>query len=97
MEAFDSTGQEISEGFRVKYTRTHTTGKVNEIVFKNGYTWIKIDSTNLYYRNDYIELIEDKFEHKKPNKSQKLKSEQFKIKIPVEISDSTDGPGVGGG
>ena len=27
----------------------------------------------------------------------KSKSRQFKVKIPVEISDTNDGPGVGGG
>ena len=97
MEALDSKGQKISEGLQVKYTGTHTIGKIDKIVSKNGVFWIKIDSTNLYYRSDYVEVVEGKEDYFKSNKRQIIKKEQFKVKIPVEISDTTDGPGVGGG
>lgn len=98
MEALDSRGQKISEGLKVKYTRTHTVGKIEKIISKNGVFWIKIDATNLYYRSDYVEIVEGKEEYERSNKKQKtLKLEKFKVKVPVMISDTTDGPGVGGG
>lgn len=98
MEALDSRGQKISEGLKVKYTRTHTIGKIEKIISKNGVFWIKIDATNLYYRSDYVEIVEGKEEYERSNKKQKtLKLEKFKVKVPVMISDTTDGPGVGGG
>lgn len=91
----DINGKEICPGMSVKYTRTHTVGKVEKILIKDGYAWIKIDSSGLYYRNDYIEIIK----YKKQDKSikRRSKSDHFNIEIPVEISDITDGPGVGGG
>lgn len=97
MEALDSRGNKVSEGLRVKYTGTHTIGKIDKIISKNGVFWIKIDTTNLYYRSDYVEIVEGKEGYVKSNKRQKIKKEQFKVKIPVVISDTTDGPGVGGG
>ncbi len=99
MDILDIHGKQIREGLRVKYTGTHTIGKVNEILIKNGAAWIKLDSNGLYYRSDYVEVIEGKNGYIKPKKlnSTKSKSEKFDIEIPVEISDSTDGPGVGGG
>lgn len=98
MEALDSMGQKISEGLKVKYTGTHTIGKIEKIISKNGFFWIKIDTTSLYYRSDYVEIIEGKKDYERINKKQKtLKSGKFKVKVPVVISDTTDGPGVGGG
>jgi hypothetical protein len=97
MEALDSRGQKISEGLKVKYTRTHTIGKVEKIISKNGVFWIKIDATNLYYRSDYVEIVEGKEEYERSNKRQKIKKAGFEVEIPVVISDTNDGPGIGGG
>jgi len=99
METLDSNGKQISPGLMVKYTRTHTVGKVDKIKSENGSVWIKIDKSGLYYRSEYIEVVEGKdayINQKKLNKS-KNKPNKFDIEIPVEISDTTDGPGVGGG
>lgn len=97
MEALDSKGQKLSKGLRVKYTGTHTIGKIDKIISKKGAFWIKIDTTSLYYRSDYIEAVEGKEEYIKPNKRHKIKKEQFEVEIPVVISDTSDGPGIGGG
>ena len=72
---------------------------MDKILIREEIAWIKLDSTDLYYRSDYIEVMEfnnDSIKTKKVNRINS-KSEQFNMKIPVEISDSTDGPGVGGG
>ena len=98
MDVLDVNGNKISIGLYVKYIGTHTIGKVENILIKEEVVWIKLDSSDLYYRNDYIEVIVDKKSYIKEKKSKiKSKSEKFNIKIPVEISDTTDGPGVGGG
>lgn len=99
METLDSNGKKINQGLMVKYTRTHTVGRVDKIKSENGAFWIKIDTSGLYYKSEYIEVIEGNntyIERNKPNKP-KNKLEKFEIEIPVEISDTTDGPGVGGG
>lgn len=97
MEALDSRGQKISKGLKVKYTRTHTIGKIEKIISKNGAFWIKIDTTRLYYRSDYVEIIEGKEDYVKLSKKQKIKKTGFEVEIPVVISDTNDGPGIGGG
>ena len=100
MKIMDFNGKEIKKGIYVKYVGTHTIGKVEKIKINGESAWIKLDSNGLYYRCDYIEVIEGKenlyVKTKKVNKI-KLKSGKFNIEIPVEISDTNDGPGIGGG
>ena len=97
MDILDVNGNKIRKGLHVKYTGTHTIGRVEKILVREEIVWIKLDSSGLYYRSDYIEIISSKKDYIKQNKPKKVKSEKFNIEIPVEISDSTDGPGVGGG
>ena len=99
MDVLDVNGNEISSGLYVKYIGTHTIGRVEEILVREEVAWIKLDSSGLYYRSDYIEIVSSKKDYINQNKPKKLKSEskKFNIEIPVEISDTTDGPGVGGG
>ncbi len=95
----DLNGKEINKGIQVKYMGTHTIGIVEKIIIKEGIAWIKLDINSLYYRSDYIEVIEGNkwYVKSKKAKRQKLRSGHFEIEIPVEISDTTDGPGIGGG
>jgi hypothetical protein len=98
MEILDVNGKKISNGLRVKYIRTHTRGKVTNILIKGDIAWIKLDSNGLYYRSEYIEVVEDNKTYIKLNKKEKgLKSGKFKVRSPTEISDPEDGPGYGGG
>jgi hypothetical protein len=97
MEILDVNGKHICKGLQVKYIRTHTAGKVTDILIKEDTAWIKLDSNGLYYRSEYIEVIEDNETYIRPKKKQKLKIEKFKVTTPTEISDHADGPGYGGG
>jgi hypothetical protein len=97
MEILDVNGKHICNGLRVKYIRTHTVGKVDKILIKENIAWIMLDSNWLYYRSDYIEVIEGNETDIKPKKRQKLKLGKFKVATPTEISDNADGPGYGGG
>ena len=102
LEVRDHLGQEIREGTTLKYLGTRTQGKVEKICKKENNTWIKLDTTGLYYRLDYLMVIDPEVNpHKKTTrKSQKEKIIQ-KLKKTYnknyEISSESDGPGVGGG
>lgn len=98
MEILDINGKQIRRHLQVRYIRTHTTGKVTDIIIKEDSVWIKLDSSGLYYRNDYIEIIEGNEAYIKSNKNKKrLKSGKFGVVNSTIISDHADGPGYGGG
>lgn len=101
MEIMDYQGQKITEGTTLKYIGTRTKGKADKICFKENNTWIRLDSTGLYYRLDYLMVIKPEENKKRTiKKSQKekilqdLKQTSHKN---YEISSDSDGPGVGGG
>ena len=98
MEILDINGKQICKDMQVKYIRTHTTGKVTDILVKEDNAWIKLDSNGLYYRSDYIEVIENNGAYTNSNKKKKgSKSGKFGVINPTIISDHADGPGYGGG
>ncbi|MGB9977675.1 DUF2098 domain-containing protein [Methanobacterium sp.] len=98
MEILDINGKQICNNLQVKYIRTHTTGKVTDISIKEDNAWIKLDSNGLYYRSDYIEIIENSKVYIKSNRRKEgLKTGKFDISNPDVISDYADGPGYGGG
>jgi hypothetical protein len=98
MEIVDINGKQIQRNLQVKYVRTHTTGKVIDILVKEDIIWIKLDSSGLYYRSDYIEVIENNEAYMKPDKKKnRLRSGKFDVTNPAVISDHADGPGYGGG
>lgn len=101
MDVFDYRGKRIREGTTLKYLGTRTKGKADKICFKKGNHWIRLDSTGLYYRSDYLMAIKPEENKKRTVKKsekekivQKLKKTNYKN---YEISSQTDGPGVGGG
>ncbi|HEX3013510.1 MAG TPA: DUF2098 family protein [Methanobacterium sp.] len=97
MEILDINGKQIHRDLQVKYIRTHTTGKVTDILVKEDTVWIKLDSNGLYYRSDYIEVIENNEIYIKPKTKKRLKAGKFGVANPAVISDHADGPGYGGG
>lgn len=100
MEITDQLGNKITKGTTLKYFGTRTQGKADRICFREDNTWIKLDTTGLYYRLDYLIVIKPE-ERKKPGR----KSKKEKIMEALhetshknyEISSDSDGPGVGGG
>jgi hypothetical protein len=102
MEIWDVRNKMITKGAMVRYVGTHTRGKVDRIRIKNGVHWMRIDSTGLYYRAEYLEVI-DWVENKKELKSHRevnrniALSKGLKRATSTQISDHPDGPGYGGG
>ena len=58
--AFDARDIEIALDSHVRYVDTGTIGKVLDIKTTDGVDWVKIDKTNLWYRANLVELLDDK-------------------------------------
>jgi hypothetical protein len=103
MEARDFRDRIIEIGAVVRYIGTLTIGKVDKISTKNCQTWIRMDSSGLFYRSDYLEILDEdeiplrKSEVKTSLKEKVLLSKGLKKIASTEISDHNDGPGYGGG
>lgn len=101
--ARDVRNRIIKKGSLVQYIGTRTQGKVEEISTNNNRTWVRIDSTGLLYRSDYLELFDGQQQPQKKSKKKMsikekvLRSRGFRSIAPTEISDHNDGPGYGGG
>lgn len=101
METLDYQGQKIAIGTTLKYLGSRTTGKADHICYKEDNTWIRLDSTGLYYRLDYLKVITP--EETEECASEKSKKEKIIQRLKItnykndEISSQTDGPGYGGG
>ena len=101
MEIKDHYGNKIREGTTLKYQGTRTKGKADKICFKEDKTWIRLDTTGLYYRLDYLTVV--KPEENKNKTTRQTNKEKILQKLHhtshknYEISSDSDGPGVGGG
>jgi len=58
--AFDAREKEITLDSHVRYVDTGTIGKVLDIKTNQGVDWVKIDKTNLWYRSNLVELLDEK-------------------------------------
>ena len=56
----DARDVEIPLDSYVRYVDTGTVGKVLEFKTESGYDWVKIDKTNMWYRSDLVELLDEK-------------------------------------
>lgn len=78
MESLDSCGKPIEKGSYVIYNGTGTIGKIVDIKSENNQSWIKVDSTELWYNSQFIQAI-DKSEEAKIES--KLKKEEAVEKV----------------
>ncbi|WP_457615062.1 DUF2098 domain-containing protein [Methanopyrus sp.] len=51
---------ELKVGDYARYVRTGTVGKVVDIKEREDGRWIQLDSTGLYYHENYVEKVEKK-------------------------------------
>lgn len=56
----DARGIEITLDSHVRYVDTGTIGKVIDVKTNNKVEWVKLDKTNLWYRSNLVELLDDK-------------------------------------
>lgn len=78
---------------------TRTRGTVQQIKLDGEYFWIKMDTTGLFYRSDYLLLVDEILDPKKSKQKLNVHQKIGRLKriAPTEISDHGDGPGYGGG
>ena len=57
---FDARGLEIALDSHVRYVDTGTIGKVVDVKTHDGMEWVKLDKTELWYRSNLVELLDDK-------------------------------------
>ena len=57
---FDARGLEIALDSYVRYVDTGTIGKVVDVKAQDGMEWVKLDKTELWYRSNLVELLDDK-------------------------------------
>lgn len=56
----DARGIEIPLNSYVRYVETGTIGKVVDERKQKGYEWVKVKKTNMWYRSDLVELLDEK-------------------------------------
>ena len=56
----DARDIEIPIGSYVRYVDTGTVGKVLDIKTENDVDWVKLKKTNLWYRANLVELLDEK-------------------------------------
>ncbi|MGF7118824.1 DUF2098 domain-containing protein [Methanobacterium oryzae] len=74
MENIDACGKPIEKGSYVVYNGTGTMGKVIDVKWEDNGSWIKVDSTELWYNSKYIQTI-DKIEEKSLEERKRLKED----------------------
>ena len=57
---FDARGLEITLDSHVRYVDTGTMGKVVDVKTQDGMEWVKLDKTELWYRSNLVELLDEK-------------------------------------
>jgi hypothetical protein len=57
---FDARGLEITLDSHVRYVDTGTMGKVIDLKKQDGIEWVKLDKTELWYRSNLVELLDEK-------------------------------------
>lgn len=101
MENTDSCGKPIEKGSYVIYNGTGTIGKVVDVKSEDNSSWIKMDSTELWYNSKYVQAIdkieENSLEARKRQKEdlkEKLKKRQKLVGEDVDMStELCDGGG----
>ena len=76
MEVVDTCGKTITEGSYVIYGGTGTIGKVSGIKKLDEDIWAKIDSTDLWYKSNTLQVVD-----KADEKLKKASKEDFKEKV----------------
>ena len=101
LQVFDIRGKEIKVGDYVKYINTGTVGEITEIMADEEGVWAFLDSTELYYKVDFLELTDEVV--KKEAKRRDLEADiEEKIRLREEAVESLqnvesrDAPGGAG-
>lgn len=79
MEVADARGKSILKGSHVRYTGTGSAGEVLDTRSDDEGTWAKIDTTDLWYNSEFLELI-----NQREYERIKLRGKRFKESTEAE-------------
>lgn len=101
LKVFDIRGLEIKIDDYVKYINTGTIGKVTEIMEDEEGVWVFLDSTELYYKVELLELTDEVVKEEAKRRDLEADIEE-KIRIreqaieSLQNIESRDAPGGAG-
>lgn len=101
LKVFDIRGREMKVGDYVKYINTGTIGEITEIMEDDEGVWAFLDSTELYYKIELLELTDEVVKMEAKRKDLEADIEE-KIRIREEAIESLqnvesrDAPGGAG-
>lgn len=84
MEIVDAFGKPIMAGEYVLYGGTGTIGKVSELKTMDNDTWAKIDSTDLWYKSNTLQIVNKTEAKRKRASKEDLKEKVKKMKKLVD-------------
>ncbi|MDD2439114.1 MAG: DUF2098 family protein [Methanosarcinaceae archaeon] len=90
IEAITAIGRDkkpIKVGDTVKYLNSDTVSRVAAIEKKEEGTWVLLQATNLWYREESLELTDLKIKEKKEKKKMKVEDLKEKIEKQKEAVD----------
>lgn len=80
MEVEDVRGIPIHKGVHVRYTGTGSAGEAVDFKSEDKSNWVLLDTTDLWYKSDFLEVIDDKeYEKIKNNTSLKSRMKQKEL------------------
>lgn len=84
MEVADARGKNILKGSHVRYTGTGSAGEVLDIKSDDEGSWAKIDTTDLWYNSEFLELI-----NQREYQRIKLRGKRFKESAGTEAEQES--------
>jgi len=79
----------LREGISAVYKRTGTVGKVVELREMDGRVWAKLDSTGLFYDEDFLEIVEENFKFR-PEQNLEEKEERERKETEKEMPETPE-------
>jgi hypothetical protein len=92
MKIEDIRGKPIEKGFHVRYTGTGSAGEAVDFKTDDEGTWILLDTTDLWYKTDSVEVIGEteysKMKHHTVFKSEENKEVNEKENVHAKVKKS---------
>ncbi len=85
MEVADARGINILKGSHVRYTGTGSAGEVLDIKTDKEGTWAKIDTTDLWYNSQFLEIIDQREYERIKRKNKHIKEKEEQVKKAVSL------------
>lgn len=89
MDIVKTQGKNIIRGLHVRYNRTGSAGEVLDVKTDAEGTWAKMDTTDLWYNSQFLEVVDKKdyerIKLKEAQRAQKQKEAKEKVKKAISM------------